>query len=92
LKKFIEISTCLDVPDMNVGNISNRTPQLAICDFKSLLNIGMILVESENTSLLRQGMLNIVIDFINKKTGGSTKYINQRDMDFRGYNYKINLL
>jgi len=84
LKKFIEIATSLDVPDMNVGNISNRTPQLAIFDFKSFLNIGMILVESENARLLRQAMLNIVIDFINRKTGGSTKYINQRDKDFLG--------
>lgn len=82
LKKFIEIVSLLDVPDMNVGNISNRTPQLAIFDFKSFLNIGMLLVESENARVLRQAMLNIVIDFINKKTGGATKYINQRDKDF----------
>ena len=27
-------------------------------------------------------MLDIVIDFINQRTGGSTKYINQRDQDF----------
>lgn len=47
LKKFIEIVASLDVPDMNVGNISNRTPQLAIFDFKSLLNIGMLLVERD---------------------------------------------
>ncbi len=84
LKKFVEIAISLDAPDMNVGNISNRTSQLAIFDFKSFLNIGMLLVESENARLLRQIMLNIVIDFINKKTGGSTKYINQRDKDFLG--------
>ena len=28
---------------------------------------------------LRQIMLDIVIDFINQKAGGGTKYINQRD-------------
>ena len=27
-------------------------------------------------------MLDIVIDFVNQRTGGSTKYINQRDQDF----------
>ena len=27
-------------------------------------------------------MLDIVIDLINRKTGGGTKYINQRDKDF----------
>jgi hypothetical protein len=84
LKEFIEIASSTDVPDMNVGNISNKTPQLAIFDFKSFLNIAMLLVESENARLLRKVMLNIVIDFINKKTGGSTKYINQRDKDFLG--------
>lgn len=32
-----------NVPDINVGNISNRTPQLAIFDFRSFLNIAMLL-------------------------------------------------
>ena len=41
-----------------------------------------MLVESENARILRQAMLNIVIDLVNKKTGGATKYINQRDKDF----------
>lgn len=31
---------------------------------------------------LRSKMLDIVIDSLNQKTGGSTKYINQRDEDF----------
>ncbi len=82
LKEFIKIATLTNVPDMNVGNISNRVPQLSVFDFKSFLNIGMMLIESENARILRQTMLNIVIDFINQKTGGSTKYINQRDKDF----------
>ena len=32
--------------------------------------------------VLRQVMLDIVIDTINSRTGGGTKYINQRDEDF----------
>ena len=68
--------------DINVGNISNRTPQIALFDFKAFLNISMLLVESENAKVLRQIMLDIVIDFVNQRTGGSTKYINQRDRDF----------
>jgi len=32
--------------------------------------------------VLRQTILDIVIDTINQRTGGSTKYINQRDEDF----------
>jgi hypothetical protein len=42
----------------------------------------MLLTESERARLLRQTILDTVIDTINKKTGGSTKYINQRDEDF----------
>ncbi len=82
LKDFIHCINEQDVPDINVGNISTRTPQLAIFDFKSFLNIAMLLTESERARVLRQLMLDIVLDLINKKTGGGTKYINQRDRDF----------
>lgn len=82
LKDFISCVEEQDVPDINVGNISNRTPQLAIFDFKSFLNLAMLLVESENARVLRQVILDIVIDTINKKSGGSTKYINKRDTAF----------
>lgn len=64
------------------NHISNRTPQIALFDFKAFLNISMLLVESENAKVLRQIKLDIVIDFVNQRTGGSTKYINQRDRDF----------
>jgi len=82
LKSFIQCVREQDVPDINVGNISNRTPQLAIFDFRSFLNIAMLLTESENARILRQLILDIVIDLVNQKTGGGTKYINQRDKDF----------
>ena len=42
----------------------------------------MLLSESEKAKMLRQLMLDVVIDLINRKTGGGTKYINQRDKDF----------
>lgn len=82
LKEFRDCVLAQDVPDINVGNISNRTPQIAIFDFKAFLNMAMLLAESENAKVLRQIMLDIVIDFINQRTGGSTKYINKRDQDF----------
>ena len=44
----------------------------------------MLLVESQLAKSLRQIMLDIVIDFINQKAGGRTKYINQRDSQFLG--------
>jgi len=81
LKQYLLEIESQKVPDINVGN---TIPQLAIYDFRAFLNIGMVLVESENAKVLRQMMLDIVIDIINQKTGGATKYINQRDRDFLG--------
>jgi len=81
LKAFIE-ATRADVTDINVGNISPKTPILGIFDFRAYLNIAMMLTESEKARLLRQAILDIVIDVINQRTGGGTKYINQRDEDF----------
>lgn len=42
----------------------------------------MLLTESERARMLRQTILDIVIDTINQRAGVSTKYINQRDEDF----------
>jgi len=67
------------VTDIDVGN---KTPQLGLFDFRAFLNIAMLLTESERARLLRQAILDIVIDTINQRTGGATKYINQRDEDF----------
>ena len=82
LKEFLNCVIKQNVPDINVGNISSRTPQIALFDFRAFLNIAMLLVESENAKMTRQLMLDIVIDLVNQRTGGSTKYINKRDQDF----------
>lgn len=80
LKKFIEEYN--KGTDINVGTISKSTTVLGIFDFRAFLNMGMLLVESEKAKIIRQNILDIVIDTINVKTGGATKYINQRDEDF----------
>lgn len=59
-----------------------KAPQLGVFNFRSFLNLGMLLTESEKAKILRSKMLDIVIDTLNEKLGGSTKYINQRDEDF----------
>ena len=59
-----------------------KTTVLGIFDFRAFLNMGMLISESERARLLRQMILDIVIDTINQRTGGGTKYINQRDEDF----------
>lgn len=61
LKEFMDCVIAQDVPDINVGNISNRTPQIAIFDFKAFLNMAMLLAESENAKVLRQIMLDMQI-------------------------------
>lgn len=71
----------LDVPETDFGNIS-RTPQLGVFDFRAFLNLAMLVSESERAKLLRQVILDVVIDTINSRTGGATKYINQRDEDY----------
>ena len=81
LKAYIKAFNSVFGTDTNVGT---KTTVLGIFDFRCFLNIGMLLVESENARVLRQMILDIVIDTINQKTGGATKYINQRDRDFLG--------
>jgi hypothetical protein len=57
---------------------------LGVFNFRALLNLGMLLTDSLKARELRSTILDIVIDTINKRTGGGTKYINQRDEDFVG--------
>ena len=79
LAEFIDAYNAEFATDINVGH---KIRNLTVFDFRSFLNIGMLLSESERAKNLRQLMLDIVIDLINRKTGGGTKYINQRDKDF----------
>jgi hypothetical protein len=69
------------LPD-NEMNFVTKTTVLGVFDFRAFLNIAMLLSESERAKLLRKVILDIVIDTINQRTGGGTKYINQRDEDF----------
>ena len=66
----------------HVINVPSKTTQLGIYNFRAFLNLGMLLVESENAKLLRSKILDIVIETINEKTGGGTKYINRKDSDY----------
>ena len=68
--------------DVKEVNFPNKTPQLGIFNFRAFINIAMLLNKSERAREVRSLVLDIVIDTINKRTGGNTKYINQRDEDF----------
>ena len=63
-------------------NEASKTTQLGLFNFRSFLNIGMLLTESEKAKQLRSAILDIVIGCINEKTGGGTKYINRRDVNY----------
>lgn len=71
----------MDAPEIDFGSIK-KISQLGIFDFRAFLNLAMLVTESERAKLLRQLILDIVIDTINFRAGGGTKYINQRDEDF----------
>ena len=59
-----------------------KTTVLGVFDFRSFLNLGMLLTTSEKAKQVRSLMLDIVIAVINEKTGGGTKYINRRDRNY----------
>ena len=104
ISKIIEKSKMdTDAHDINVVSMVqmfeneldslNKTAQLGVFTFKTFLNVGMLLSASENAQKLRSMILDIVIDVLNKKAGGKTKFINQREENFlpsaiREYNYR----
>ncbi len=61
-----------------------KTTVLGIFNFRSFLNLAMLMSESQPARILRQAILDIALDTINVRTGGGTKYINQRDEEFLG--------
>ncbi len=79
LKEFKLLIKGTQVSDISVAQ---STANLGIFNFKAFINLGMLLTESEKAKTLRSIILDIALDTINKRTGGSTKYINQRDEDF----------
>lgn len=81
LQEFLDVYESDFATDINVGH---KIRALSVFNFRAFLNIAMLLVESETAAEVRHIMLDIVIDLLNQKAGGSTKYINQRDSDFVG--------
>lgn len=63
-------------------DVATKTTVLGLFDFRSFLNIGMLLTVSEKAKYVRTRILDIVIATINEKTGGGTKYINRRDREY----------
>lgn len=85
-QKLRELKQIL-LDDMNVANIS-KVPSLGVFSFRAVLNIAMLVTESERAKAIRSKILDIVIDVMAQKSGGHTKYINQRDEDYLPSAYK----
>lgn len=103
LLDYVTVTKSKDAHDIHVvsmvqsleGEVDSliKTAQLGVFTFKAFLNIGMLLSGSEKAQKLRSAVLDIVIDVLNKRIGGKTKYINQREEEFlpsaiREYNYR----
>ncbi|MDD2256555.1 MAG: DNA-binding protein [Bacteroidales bacterium] len=65
-----------------VINVATKTTVIGLFNFRSFLNVGMLLSESEKAKQVRSLILDIVIATINEKSGGGTKYINRRDVNY----------
>ena len=65
-----------------VINVATKTTILGLFNFRAFLNVGMLLTDSEKAKWVRSQILDIVISTINEKSGGGTKYINRRDVNY----------
>lgn len=75
------------VSDINVRDML-KTPSLGIFSFRAVLNIAMLITESEKAKSIRSKILDIVLDVVAEKSGGHTKYINQREDNYLPASYK----
>ena len=66
----------------HIINEATKTTVLGLFDFRSFLNMGMLITGNDKAKALRSSILDIVISTINDKTGGGTKYINRRDPNY----------
>lgn len=70
-----------NTPSINIEEI-NKAPSLGVFTFRAFLNVGMLLSDSERARQTRSVILDIVIDVLNKKAEGHTKFINQREEQY----------
>lgn len=75
-KKLKEFKGLNDGTLMGEGT---KTSILGVFSFRAILNLAMLLTESERARAVRSRLLDIVMDVLAERTGGHTKYINQRD-------------
>ncbi len=73
LKKFKQLD------DVSLIDEGNKAPALGILTFRAVLNLAMLLTESQRARDIRTRLLDIVMEVVTERAGGHTQYINQRD-------------
>lgn len=76
LKEFKGLAYGTDIDD------GTKTSVLGVFSFRAVLNLGMLLTESEPARQLRSRLLDIVLDVMAERAGGHTRFINQRDENY----------
>ena len=71
-----------DATGGTVTDYGTKTTVLGVFTFRATLNLTMVLVESDRARAIRSRILDIVIDVIAERSGGHTKYVNQRDGNY----------
>ena len=79
--KLKQFKALANVSVIDYGDMS-KTPLLGIFTFRTVLNMAMLLTDSEQAKFIRSRILDIVIEVMAEKSGGHTKYINQRDNNY----------
>lgn len=83
--RLIKGKNLRDFKELAYGTLvseGTKTSILGLFSFRSLLNLAMLLTESEQAKIIRSRLLDIVIDVMTERSGGHTKFINQRDQDY----------
>lgn len=79
LLRGIILNEFKDLMGGTLMNEGTKTSILGVFSFRAVLNLAMLLTESERAKAVRSRLLDIVMDVLAERTGGHTKYINQRD-------------
>ena len=83
--RLIKGKNLKDFKELAYGTLiseGTKTSILGLFTFRSLLNLAMLLTESEQAKIIQSRVLDIVIDVMAERSGGHTKFINQRDQDY----------
>lgn len=83
--KVIKGKKLKEFKELGYGTVidyGTKVSVLGLFNFRSTLNLAMLLTESERAKELRSRILDIVIDVMAERAGGHTKFINQRDADY----------